>query len=279
MHLPLDLKTVRANVKAALLEDIGSGDLTGQLAPDRIVTAKVITREQAVLCGSAWFNEVFSQIDKGINIDWHTTDGQCVQTDITVCTVNGSSRSILAGERTALNFLQTLSGTATITYEYSTLIDKTAARLLDTRKTIPGLRLAQKYAVSCGGGHNHRLGLYDGILIKENHLRSGERIGQVLGRARSANSNIELLEIEVESLAELKQALEAGANRVLLDNFNLENLRKAVVLTAKRAELEASGNITRDNIRGIADTGVDYISIGAITKHLKAIDFSLLFID
>lgn len=279
MLLTPNLSVIKANARTALKEDVGSGDITAQLAPDQTVTATVVCRQQAILCGSKWFNEVFQQVDKDVTIDWIMSDGETMLKDEPVCSINGSSRSILTAERAALNLLQTLSGTATTTHQYSQLIDGTEAQLLDTRKTIPGLRIAQKYAVGCGGGVNHRLGLYDGILIKENHLRSGENIKQILGRARGLETDIALIEIEVESLAELKQALDAGANRVLLDNFNLENLRKAVVLNAQRAALEASGSITKDNIREIAETGVNFISIGAITKHLTAIDFSLLFIN
>jgi len=274
MQVPFDY--IQTQVKQALEEDIGTGDVTAQLLPEQQqAVATVISRENGVLCGQQWFASVFEQLDPSVHIDWQTGDGTALQPNQTVCTLRGSTRALLTGERTALNFLQTLSGTATLTRQYADAIGNTKTRVLDTRKTIPGLRLAQKYAVHCGGGSNHRIGLYDMILIKENHIASAGSVTTAMQQALSnANGDMEI-EIEVEDLAQLQEALDAGARRVLLDNFTLEHLKEAIRITSGRAKLEASGNITLDNIRAVAETGVDYISTGAITKHVRALDLSM----
>jgi nicotinate-nucleotide pyrophosphorylase (carboxylating) len=230
-----------------------------------------------VLCGSAWFEESFALLDPSIHIQWHAEDGARIAPDQTLCQLRGPARALLTGERTALNFLQTLSGTATMARAYADAIAGTNARVLDTRKTLPGLRRAQKYAVRCGGGHNHRIGLYDAILIKENHIAAAGSIARAVAAARAAAPYGVKVEVEVENHEELQQALAAGAEWVLLDNMDLEHLREAVRMNTGRAKLEASGNVTLDNIRAIADTGVDYVSVGAITKHLRAIDLSMRF--
>ncbi|HEY0842648.1 carboxylating nicotinate-nucleotide diphosphorylase [Methylotenera sp.] len=271
---------VQTQVKNALDEDIGSGDLTANLIPStQTANAKVIVREHAVICGIAWFNECFKQIDAKVTVNWLVTEGQLVQPNQTLCTIQGLARSLLTAERCALNFLQTLSSTATASRKYVDAIAGTSAQILDTRKTIPNLRLAQKYAVTIGGGHNQRLALYDGILIKENHIAAAGSIGNVMQQAFALNSG-KSIQIEVENLDQLQEALDAGATSILLDNFNTELLLKAVAInsTAKpKAVLEASGGITLDNVREIAQTGVDRISIGAITKDIRAIDLSMQF--
>ncbi len=262
-----------ANVKTALAEDVGSGDITAELIPnDSLAAATLISREHAVLSGCAWFNEVFNHLDETIKIEWHIADGDVITPDQILCQIDGPARSILTGERTAINFLQTLSATTTTVASYVDLIKDTKTKILDTRKTIPGLRLAQKYAVTCGGGFNHRIGLYDAILIKENHILAAGSITEAIKQAKKKNGPVE---IEVETLLELEEALTAKADQILLDNFNLEQLVKAVTITQGRAKLEASGNIDKHTIRAIAETGVDYISIGALTKHIRAIDFSM----
>ena len=269
---------IKTTVGAALVEDVGSGDLTAALiAHESYINASVISREDATLCGTLWFDETFQQLDPSIEISWQLEDGRQVTADQTVCRLHGPAKPILTGERTALNFLQLLSGTATQARRYVAAIQGTKARILDTRKTIPGLRLAQKYAVTVGGARNHRFGLYDGILIKENHLRSVPSIEEAILLAQRESPVGCLVEIEVESIGELEEALRAGAQRILLDNFTLDELKQAVVLNAGRAELEVSGGVTLDSIRSIADTGVDFISVGAITKHVRAVDFSLEF--
>ncbi len=273
--------TIGPSVASALSEDIGSGDLTASLIDaDEIVGASVIARESLVLCGHPWVDEVFSQLDESVVIDWYIGDGQSAEADDVVCKLVGPARTLLTGERTALNFLQTLSATATTTALYVKAIEGTSTRILDTRKTIPGFRLAQKYAVTCGGGTNHRVGLFDAILIKENHIRSAGSITVALRTAQNLDADV-LIEIEVESHDELLEALDAGAGRILLDNFTIEQLQQAVKTNQSygytAAELEASGNITLNSIREIAETGVDYISTGAITKNIDAIDFSMLF--
>lgn len=265
----------------ALAEDIGSGDLTAALIDaDTIVGATIIARQSLVLAGQPWVDEVFSQLDEGIVIDWYIGDGQTAEADDVICKLVGSAQALLTGERTALNFLQTLSATATVTARYVKAIEGTGAQILDTRKTLPGLRLAQKYAVMCGGGKNHRIGLFDAILIKENHINSAGSIASALQRARALDAEV-LVEIEVENHDELLEALDAGANRILLDNFSNDELRRAVETNQGygyvAAELEASGNITLETIRAVAETGVDYISTGALTKNVDAIDFSMLF--
>ncbi|MDJ0698236.1 MAG: carboxylating nicotinate-nucleotide diphosphorylase [Woeseiaceae bacterium] len=274
-------ETISANVAVALAEDIGKGDLTAALVDeDAVVGATIVAREPIVVCGEQWANEVFVQLDERIVADWYVGDGQAADTGDVICKLVGPARALLTGERTALNFLQTLSATATTTARYVRAIAGTRARILDTRKTIPGLRLAQKYAVTCGGGHNHRAGLFDAILIKENHIRSAGSITLALQRAREQSPDV-LIEVEVESHDELLEALDAGASRILLDNFPIEALEKAVATNDAygyaRAELEASGNVTLETIRAIAETGVDYISIGALTKHVQAADLSMLF--
>jgi nicotinate-nucleotide pyrophosphorylase (carboxylating) len=268
-------------VANALAEDIGKGDLTASLVDaDEIVGATIVARESLVLCGQHWVDEVFAQLDDAIVVDWYVGDSQTAETDDVICKLVGPARSLLSGERTALNFLQTLSSTATTTSKYVKAVEDSNTQILDTRKTLPGLRLAQKYAVTCGGGVNHRVGLFDAILIKENHIRSAGGITAALKSAQDLSAEV-VIEVEVESQEELLEALDAGAARILLDNFSIEELRQAVETNQNygytAAELEASGNITLDSIREIAATGVDYISTGAITKNVDAIDFSMLF--
>lgn len=269
---------ISRTVQIALAEDIGSGDITAQLIPSHFRSkARVIIRETAILCGCAWFSEVFRQLDPKTTVIWNVNDGDSVDTGQTVCVIEGRSRPILTGERTALNFLQTLSGTATRAKQYANAVRGMKAKILDTRKTIPGLRHAQKYAVvACGDCKNHRTGLYDGILIKENHIAAAGSIGAALENAHAMkmNKNI-LVEVEVESLQQLNEAIDAGAKRLLLDNMSLKMLRKAVKLTAGRALLEASGGVTLHNVRDIAETGVDFISVGDISKAVQAVDFSM----
>jgi len=268
-------------VASALAEDIGSGDLTASLlVADEIVGATIVARESLVLCGQHWVNEVFAQLDDAVVVDWYVGDSQTAEANDVICKLVGPARSLLSGERTALNFLQTLSSTATTTSKYVKAIEGSNTRVLDTRKTLPGLRLAQKYAVTCGGGMNHRVGLFDAILIKENHIKSAGGISAALKSAQDLNAKV-LIEVEVESQEELLEALDAGAPRILLDNFSIEELQQAVQTNQTygytAAELEASGNITLDSIREIAATGVYYITTGAITKNVDAIDFSMLF--
>lgn len=276
MQLPEDY--VQQQVALALAEDIGTGDVTAQLIPqNKLAKAKIISREHAILCGRKWVNEVFKQLDRDISIDWHCEDGDAIQPDQELCHLQGSARHLLSGERTALNFLQTLSATATQANEYVKAVAGTGCRILDTRKTIPGLRLAQKYAVRCGGAHNHRAGLYDMILIKENHISASGSIQAAVDTARQLSPTIPI-EVEVENLAQLQQALTAKVDRILLDNMDIVTLKQAVELCAKRIPLEASGGINLQTVRNIAETGVDYISIGSITKHIRAIDLSMRFI-
>ena len=270
---------IKNNVATALLEDVGSGDITAGLVPQNAeANASIVCRQRAVICGQAWVNECFQQIDTSICIDWLVNEGDSVDANTVVCNIKGPAHSLLTAERTALNFLQTLSATATVTRQYVDAITSTSAKILDTRKTIPGLRLAQKYAVHCGGGHNHRIGLFDAVLIKENHIHAAGSIKAALKQAAASTygNNIKI-EVEVESLDELQQALTAGARFVLLDNFTVDQLIQAVKLNQGQANLEASGNITLDTIHSIARTGVNDISIGGLTKHVDAIDFSMLF--
>jgi len=263
------------NIRAALAEDIGSGDWTAQLIPASAqVKAHVIVREPAVLCGAPWFEAVMQHVDPRIAITWHVAEGAAMTADAEVCSLTGPARGLMTGERAALNFLQLLSGVATNTREYVNLIQDTRASVLDTRKTVPGLRLAQKYAVRVGGGKNQRLALYDGILIKENHIAAAGSITAAMAAANALHSGVGI-QIEVESLDELQQALDAGAVSILLDNFSIVMLQDAVKITAGRAVLEASGGIARATIRAIAETGVDRISIGSLTKDIKATDYSL----
>jgi len=266
------------NVSAALLEDVGDGDITARLIPAaEIALAAIITRENATICGVDWVNEVARQVDSTIVIDWMVADGDQVQANQVLFQAHGNARSLLTFERCALNFLQCLSGTASTAHYYAGLVADTQVKLLDTRKTIPGLRKAQKYAVACGQCYNHRIGLYDAFLIKENHIVACGGISQAIATARKQEPT-KPVEVEVESLHELNQALEAGADRIMLDNFSLADMRKAVQLATGRAELEASGGITEQTLRPIAETGVDYISIGALTKDCRAIDLSMRFI-
>lgn len=268
---------VREEVARALAEDVGSGDITAALIPaDALAEATVICREQAVLCGTAWFNAVFHALDTRIHVVWHAQDGDALSPNQSLCTLTGPARGLLSGERTALNFLQTLSGTATCARRYAEAVASTGAKVLDTRKTLPGLRAAQKYAVRCGGGHNHRMGLYDAILIKENHILAAGSITQAVTLARQLAAG-KTIEVEVETLDELQEALAAKADSVLLDNFQLSELQQAVAITQGRARLEASGGISLDNIRSIAETGVDFISVGGITKDVQAVDLSMRF--
>jgi nicotinate-nucleotide pyrophosphorylase (carboxylating) len=276
--LNVDRTEITRNVQSALSEDLGSGDLTASIIDQTAVaSARLISRERAIFCGREWFNEVYNQLDPTIQTNWEVNDGETIRPDQMLCQLAGPARSLLSGERTALNFIQTLSGTASTTRTFVKAIEGTTTRILDTRKTLPGLRMAQKYAVSIGGGCNHRIGLFDGVLIKENHIQAAGSITRAVEiAARSATPGV-LLEVEVENLTQLKESLSTSVNRILLDNFTRETLQQAVTLTQGKAELEASGNITLENVQSIARTGVDFISIGAITKHLQAIDFSLLF--
>jgi nicotinate-nucleotide pyrophosphorylase (carboxylating) len=274
---------VSQGVATALREDVGSGDLTAELIPaQRIARASVITREDAVLCGTAWFDEVFRQIDPRARVTWSVRDGERVSADQQLCTLDGPARSLLTGERAALNFLQSLSATATMTRRYVDAVAGTSCRILDTRKTIPGLRLAQKYAVRCGGGTNHRIGLFDAILIKENHIAAAGSIANAVNEARRIAARV-LLEVEVENLVQLREALDAKVDRILLDNFSLIDMRSAVQTTRAhsnaRTELEASGNMTLENLRTVAETGVDFISVGGLTKHVRAVDLSMRFLS
>jgi nicotinate-nucleotide pyrophosphorylase (carboxylating) len=278
---PPDPAYISASVAAALAEDVGTGDLTAQLIPaDRAGRAAVITREDAVFCGTAWFEEVFRQVDARVRVTWSARDGERVRADQQLCTLEGPARSLLTGERAALNFLQMLSATATVTSRYVAAVAGTKCRILDTRKTIPGLRVAQKYAVRCGGGTNHRVGLFDAILVKENHIAAAGSIAGAVSEARRVAPQV-LLEVEVENLTQLREALDARVDRILLDNFSLEQMRDAVKITRQhanaRTELEASGNMSLENLRAVADTGVDFISVGGLTKHVTAIDLSMRF--
>lgn len=264
---------IQQNVTTALAEDIATGDLTAALIPaDKMATAYVLSREKAICCGRDWFDACFRQLDPQVKIEWFTQDGQCIGVDQMLCEITGNARALLSAERPALNFLQTLSATATAAHQYAQAIKGTTAAIMDTRKTLPGLRIAQKYAVNCGGGENQRIGLFDGILIKENHIAAAGSIAAALAATRNASVPVQ---IEVENLDELKQALHAGAKLILLDNFNITELIAAVKLTQGRAILEASGNVDLANVRAIAETGVQRISTGSITKHIHAVDLSM----
>ena len=270
---------INEDVRLALAEDIGADDISAMLIDEsEQLIMKLLVREDAVLCGIAWFDAAFTQCDSKIRLEWTARDGDRVSADSILCQISGPARAMLSAERTALNFLQTLSGTATTTNHYASRIQHTGCRILDTRKTIPHLRRAQKYAVKCGGGINHRFGLYDAYLIKENHLAASGGIKAAVDRGRELNPRY-LLEVEVENLDQLQQAIDAKVDRALLDNFSVDQLRQAVDLNDKAIQLEASGNITGESLLEIAETGVDFISIGALTKHLRAIDFSLRFAD
>ena len=262
------------NILPFLEEDVGSGDLTASIIPEHInAKAKVVTREPMVLCGQAWFDAVFKHLNSDIKIHWHHQDADYLQTNTLLCELEGQARSLLTGERTALNLLQTLSATATTAKRYADAVKGTNCKILDTRKTIPSLRIAQKYAVRCGGCDNHRIGLFDAILIKENHIMAAGSISKAIQTARQISDV--LVEVEVESLEQLKEALAAKPDRIMLDNFSLDDLHTAVQLNAGKIELEASGNINLTNIRTVAQTGVNFISIGALTKNIKAIDLSM----
>ena len=269
---------IRANVRAALEEDLRDGDLTAQLLPAaQPATARVISRQKAVLCGTLWFEECFLSLDPGCEIHWAAQEGELVQPSQPLCEVRGNARALLSAERCALNFLQTLSGTATLVRRYVEAVTGTRAKIMDTRKTLPGLRIAQKHAVRTGGGHNQRIGLFDGVLIKENHIAAAGSIRAVLEQAFRITPPAVPIQIEVENLAQLDEALHAGARLILLDNFPLADMRLAVNHAAKCAELEASGGITLDNVRLVAETGVDRISVGALTKDVMAVDLSMRF--
>ena len=269
---------IAEQVRIALAEDLGTGDLTaGLISGESRSTVQVVCREEAVLCGTPWFEEVFRQCDASVVMAWSAADGDRVSPGRMLCQMQGKTRALLSGERTALNYLQTLTGTATLARRYADAVEGTGVRILDTRKTLPGLRLQQKYAVRCGGCDNHRIGLYDAVLIKENHILAAGSIGAAMQAALEKAGGVEI-EIEVEDLAELEQALEAGAVRVLLDNFDLDQLRAAVALNAGRARLEASGSVGLDNVRNIAETGVDDISVGSLTKNVRAADLSMRFV-
>ena len=272
---------IEADVQRALAEDIGTGDLTAQLVPDVGAHAELFTREDAVLCGTAWVDELFRRLDTRVHVTWLKRDGERIAAGDVIARLNGPARTLLTGERGALNFLQTLSGTATLTARYVEALRGTRSKVLDTRKTIPGLRRAQKYAVTCGGGHNHRFGLYDAILIKENHIAAVGSVAEAVQIARR-QSPLVMIEVEVESLEQFREALATDADRIMLDDFSLDDMRAAVRLrdasAGKRHELEASGSVDATTLRDVAATGVDFISMGALTKHLRAIDFSMRFV-
>jgi len=282
MNIDEELRAaIQKNVADALAEDVGSGDLTASLVPaSASVSASVFARENAIMAGRPWVDEVYAQLDPDIRIEWQQDDGDRIDENTVLCEIDGPARSVLSGERTALNFLQTLSATATVTAGYVAALKGTDARILDTRKTVPGLRQAQKYAVRCGGGVNHRIGLFDAILIKENHILSAGSITNAINAALASATDV-MVEIEVESLDEMREALQAGAKRLLLDNFNINELREAVDINRESgvplAELEASGGLTLDHLRQVAETGVNFISVGAITKNIRAIDLSMRF--
>ncbi|MDD2739919.1 MAG: carboxylating nicotinate-nucleotide diphosphorylase [Methylomonas lenta] len=262
------------DIAAYLAEDMGSGDITASIIPETTqASARVLTREPMVLCGRAWFDAVFQQLNQDIVIEWFCQEGDDVPADTLLCQLYGPARAILSGERTALNLLQTLSATATTARRYANAVIGTDCKILDTRKTLPGLRLAQKYAVKCGGCVNHRIGLFDAVLIKENHIMAAGSIGLAISKARELTDL--LVEIEVESLSEFEQALAARPDRIMLDNFSMTELKQAVNMNQSKVELEASGNISLETLRAIAETGVDYISIGALTKNIQAIDLSM----
>ncbi len=276
--MKLSPEVINENVKIALQEDLaGQQDITAQLVPkNKQASAHVLTRERAVICGQDWVNEVFKQVDPKVKITWEHKDGDLVEAKTVIYTLEGNARSLLTGERTALNFLQMLSATATITHKFVQKLAGTKAKLLDSRKTIPGLRMAQKYAVTCGGGYNHRMGLYDAFLIKENHIRACGSITKAVAAARAISPH-KNIEVEVENLADLIETFEAKADIIMLDNFSIDQMAEAVGLNQGQAKLEASGNIVLANVDEVATTGVDFISVGALTKNIKAIDFSMQF--
>lgn len=271
----LDAKTIQDDVARFLQEDVGTGDLTARIIPEQQkAKATVITREATLVCGQAWFDAVFKTLDPTITIEWQQAEGERAFSGEALCYLSGSARALLTGERAALNVLQTLSATASLAHQFAKAVEGTQTVVLDTRKTIPGLRLAQKYAVRCGGASNHRVGLFDGILIKENHIMAAGSIAQAVRAARQVSTEV-AVEVEVETLDEVRQALDAKADILLLDNFNLGQLEQAVALNKGRAKLEASGNVDLSSIREIAKTGVDFISVGALTKNIQAVDLSM----
>lgn len=276
-HPEMLREVIEKNVRASLEEDIGNGDITASLISNQDhAHAIVVVRESAVLSGSLWFQKVFETLDPKIEVKWHFKDGDTIQTGDIVCEVIGSARTILTGERTALNFLQTLSGTATKTHRFAKALEHSTTKILDTRKTLPGLRLAQKYAVSCGGGHNHRMGLYDAILIKENHILACGSIVKAVSQAKRSNPSMRV-EVEVESLEELQEAVDAEADMVLLDNFSLDDVKKAIAIVDNSLLIELSGGMDLDKVVKLKDLGADFISVGALTKDLHATDFSMRF--
>ena len=281
MNMKLALAAeIERNVACALIEDIGGGDLTALLTPGgRVSRGLVVSREAAVLCGTAWFDACFLRLDPNARVVWQARDGERIAPGQTLCEIAAETRALLSAERAALNFLQLLSGTATATRRFVDAVAGTGAKIIDTRKTLPGLRLAQKYAVRAGGGTNHRLGLYDGILIKENHILAAGGIAQALARARELAHTAVFIQVEVETLAQLEEALSCGAEMILLDNMDLERMREAVTITHGRASLEASGGVDITRVRAIAETGVDRISIGSLTKDVRAIDLSLRHVE
>jgi nicotinate-nucleotide pyrophosphorylase (carboxylating) len=278
MPLP-QLTTIKEQVLNALKEDIGEGDITAALIPgDEVVIAQIISREHGVLCGCEWANQAFLLLDESVTINWEVNDGDSVKPNQVLCTVRGNARHILTGERTALNFLQALSGTSTITRRYVDEVKESDVKILDTRKTIPGLRDAQKYAVTCGGGTNHRIGLYDGVLIKENHIAAAGSIHEAVAQAFHHAPKHIPIEIEVETIQDVREALAAGADILLLDNMDLETIEAAVQINNGQAKLEISGGVTQKGLKELAETGVDFISIGALTKRIEPLDLSLLII-
>lgn len=280
MAITTDLHAhIQQVVRFALEEDVATGDVTASLLDINSESiTRVITREQAVICGIDWFNAVFYQLDKTIKIEWFVKDGDLAEPDQELCRLQGLTQPILTGERAALNFLQTLSGTATLTHHYVKILEGTNTRLLDTRKTIPGLRQAQKYAVKTGGGKNHRIGLYDGILLKENHINAAGSITSAVQEAKQRYPEIPV-EVEVETMMQLRESIDAGADIIMLDNFDNDAMREAVKFTAGRAKIEASGGFDEDTLRAAAETGVDFISVGSLTKHVQAVDLSMRFVD
>jgi nicotinate-nucleotide pyrophosphorylase (carboxylating) len=271
---PPPVAVIEAQVRAALAEDLGPGDATAQLLDDGPATAHVVSKECAVIAGGPWFEACFRALDATIRIDWRVAEGERVEPGTVLCTIHGRSRAIVSAERSALNFLQTLSATATTTADYAKALWGTRTRVLDTRKTLPGLRLAQKYAVRVGGGVNHRIGLYDAVMLKENHIAAAGSIAAAVGRARAMHPTLPLI-VEVESLAELDEALATGCTRILIDDFDEAMLREAVRRAAGRIPLEVSGSVSLERLPAIAATGVDYVSVGALTKHVRAVDLSL----
>lgn len=270
-------EVIQRNVETALAEDYGAGDLTAALIPETLeATAAVITRERAVICGAPWFDAVFAQLDPRVTVHWDVAEGEIATAGQQLCRLHGPARALLSGERTALNFLQTLSGTATATRRYADLLAGSDTRLLDTRKTLPGLRRAQKYAVRCGGGHNHRMGLYDAILIKENHIAAAGSLTAAVLQARKLAPTA-TVEVETENLDEVDEALAAGADIIMLDEFGVDDMREAVRRARGQAKLEVSGSVDESRLAQLAEIGVDYISVGALTKHLRAVDLSMRF--